>query len=301
VISEFEARLADALGTHIGAPFAGLVDVAPGQDPGTGVRLAVGVVDAQVIDSDLGSRRGEVVPGDSAPRRALRLRCTVALEARMKTIDRKLQLRALDAALYALDEADFRNGSLLADGTDRGFVIHELQAASVAVPLAPDAEDAGPAALRLTATGFFWPVGVKGKAGDIIHKIHFRGGVLPLEVLPAEPVLVAGGPAVVLTIRFDTAGIMVIEKEGVSKLPFGKLAVTLVGKGAKPGKGTLSGGEDGIVPEEIRLIPVTDDAATVTYTPPAEPAAEELVVALDDGKKGLGIELGRVPLLTRGA
>jgi len=299
VIAEFEARLADALGTHIGAPFAGLVDVAPGQDPGNGVRLAVGVVDAQVIDPDLGSRRGEVVPGDSAPRRALRLRCTVALEARMKTSDRTLQLRALDAALYALDEADFRNGRRLADGTDRGFVIHEMQPASLAVPLAPDAENAGPAALRLTATGLFWPVGVKGEAGRVIDEIRFRGAVLPLAVLPAEPVLVAGGAAVELTIRFGTAG-MIVRDAGVSKLPFGTLAVTLAGAGAKPGKGTLSGGEDGSAPE-IRLIPVTGDAATVTYTPPAEAAAEELVVALDDGEKGLGIELGRVPLVTRGA
>jgi hypothetical protein len=299
VISEFEARLADALGTRIGAPFAGLVDVAPGQDPGNGVRLAVGVVDAQVVDPDLGSRRGEVVAGDSAPRRTLRLRCTVALEARMKTIDRTLQLRALDAALYALDEADFRNGRVLADGTDRGFVIHELQLASVAMPLAPEAENAGPVALRLTATGLFWPVGVKGKAGRVIDEIRFRGGVLPLEAVPAEPVLVAGGPAVPLTIRFGTAG-MVLTKAGVAKLPFGTLAVTLVGEGAKPGKGTLSGGEDGIVPE-IRLLSVIDDAATVTYTPPAEAVAEELVVAFDDGEKGLGIELGRVPLITRGA
>lgn len=300
MISEFETRLADALGTRIAAPFAGRVDVAPGADPGQGLRLAVGVVDAQVIDPDLGSRRGEVVPGDAAPRRAMRLRCTVAVEARMKTIDRTLQMRSLDAALYALDEADFRNGKVLADGTDRGFIIHELQPASLAVPLVPDAENAGPVAIRLTATGLFWPIGVKGQTGTKIGEIRFRGGVLPLDVVPVEPLLVAGGPPVELTIRFDTAG-MIIKKESITKLlPFGTLAVTLVGDGKKPGKGTLTGGDAGTVPE-IRLIAVTNDAATVTYTPPAEPVFEELVVAFDDGEKGIGIELGRVLLITRGA
>jgi hypothetical protein len=299
VISDFEARLADALGTRIAEPFKGLVDVAPGEDPGNGVRLAVGVIDAEIVGPDLGSRRGEVVPGDPAPRRVLRMRCTVALEARMKTADRALQLRALDAALYTLDEADFRNGRVLADGTDRGFVIQDLKPVSVAVPLAPQEQNAGPVTLRLTATGLFWPVGVKGVAGRIIDEIRFRGGVVPLDVVPAEPLFVAGGAPVELTIRFDTTALSV-KKEGVTKLPFGTLAVTLIGKGAKPGKGTLSGGDAGSVPE-IRLITVTDEAATVTYTPPAEATAEELVVAFEDGEKGLGIELGRVPLITRGA
>lgn len=299
MISDFETRLAEALGTRIAAPFTGRVDVAPGEDPGNGVRLAVGVVEAQMMEPEIGSRRSEVVPGDAAPRRALRLRCTVALQARMKgTVDRALQMRAIDAAIYALDDAEFRSGRALADGTDRGFVIHELQPSSLAVPLDPDVPGTA-VALRLTATGLFWPIGVQGQTGRIIDEIRFRGGVLPLDVLPAEPLLVAGGPAVPLTIRFGVAS-MRIRKEGVTKLPFGSIAVTLVAAGGKPGKGTLTGGDDGTTPQ-VRILTVANAEASVSYTPPAEPASEELVVAFEDGEQGLGIELGRVPLTTLGA
>jgi hypothetical protein len=77
-------------------------------------------------------------------------------------------------------------------------------------------------------------------------------------------------------------------------LPFGALAVRLVGPGGKPGAGTLSGGTPGV--GGAMLLTVAAGRATVTYAPPAEPARDTLVVALDDGAGGMGTELARLPV-----
>jgi hypothetical protein len=69
-----------------------------------------------------------------------------------------------------------------------------------------------------------------------------------------------------------------------------------VGPGGRPGKGTLVGHVGG-----VRLVPLTDNQATVTYQPAAEAAADELLIALDNGTNGLGIEIGRFRLSVRGA
>jgi hypothetical protein len=297
VISDFETRLAETLGTRIAAPFKGRVDVAPGPAPGADVRVILGVVAAQIVDESLGSRP-EVLPGDPVPRRAVRLRCTVALETRVATPDRAQQMNALQAALYALDDPEYRNGKALAEaGTDLGFVIHEFQPSAIVAPLHPDQAEDPRIGINVVATGLFWPVGVKGKAGDLIGEIRLRSGVVPLEIAPSNPKLVAGGAPVELTIRFNTMAFS-MKKDKVEKIPFGAIAVTLIGPGGKPGKGTLSGGDDG-EPPTIRIVPLTDNAATVTYTPPATPATEELVVAFENAEKGLGIEIGRARLATR--
>jgi len=298
VISDFETRLAQTLGTRIGAPFTGRVDVAPGPAPDASVRVILGVVSAQIVDETLGNR-AEVLPGDPLPRRAVRLRCTVALEASMATPDRAQQMKALEAALYVLDDAELRTGKALADGTDLGFVIHELQPSTVIATLHPEDEEQPRIAVQLVATGLFWPIGVQGKAGDPIGEIRLRGGIVPLEIAPSNPRLVAGGPAVELTVRFNTTAFS-IQEDKLEKMPFGSIAVTLAGPGGKPGKGTLGGGVDG-APATIRIVQVIDNAATVTYTPPASPTTEELVVAFDNHELGLGIEIGRARLATRSA
>lgn len=298
MISDFETRLAETLGTRIAAPFTGRVDVAPGPAPDDDVRVILGVVSAQIVDESLGSRP-EVLPGDPVPRRAVRLRCTVAIETRIATPDREQQMNALEAALYALDDSEFRTGKALADGTDLGFVIHELQPSSIVAPLHPDEADDPRIGVNVLATGLFWPVGVKGQAGDRIGEIRLRGGIVPLEIAPSNPRLLAGGPAVELTVRFNTTAFSIQENK-LEKIPFGSIAVTLVGPGGKPGKGILGGGVDGI-PPTIRIVPVANNAATVTYTPPATPATEELVVAFHNDELGMGIEIGRARLATRSA
>jgi hypothetical protein len=294
VISDFETRLAETLGTRIGAPFTGRVDVAPGPAADDDVRLILGVVNAVVVDQSMGSRP-EVLPGDPNPRRAVHLRCTVALETRVNPADRAGQMKALEAVLYALDDAEFRTGKALADGTDRGFVIHELRPASVVAPLAANDR----VGIDVVATGLFWPAGVAGEAGDLIDEIRLRGAVVPLEITPSDPRLVAGGPAVELTIRFDMKAFSI--QEGKSeKLPFGTIAVTLVAPGGKPGKGTVGGGVEGN-PATVHIVPVNDHTATITYTPPATAATEQLIVAFDDSAQGLGVEIGRMRLVTRSA
>ena len=295
MISDFEARLADRLGQKISSP----VDVAPGSDPGANVRVVLGVVAAQLLDPDLGSRRDEIVPGDAAPRRALRMECTVSLEARSNPVDRVKQMKTLDEALFALDAADFRSGAVLADGAnDLGFVIHDMQPSGFAAPLTPVEPDT-PVAISVTAKGLFWPVGTKGQAGDVIGEIHFRGAAIAVEIFPANPRFLAGTAAVDLTIFFTVAA-MVIKKGSVTPLPFNTVVLTLAGAGGKPAAGTLTGGTDGKTPA-LRIVPVKDGSATIKYTPPSKPAADDLIVALDDGNNGLGIEIGRATLTTRSA
>jgi hypothetical protein len=295
VISDFEARLADRLGKKISSP----VDVAPGTAPGADVRVVLGVVAAQLLDPDLGSRRDEVVPGDASPRRAMRMQCTVLLESRAKPADRVKQMKTLDEAIYALDAADFRSGAVLADGAnDLGFLIREMQQSGFVAPLAPDTPDA-PVAISVTAKGLFWPVGTKGAAGDLIGEIHFRGAAIAVEIFPAEPRFIAGSAAADLTIFFTVAA-MVIKKGSVTPLPFNSVVLTLAGAGDRPAAGTLTGGTDGKTPA-LRIVAVKDGSATIKYTPPAKAAADELIVALDDGANGLGIEIGRAGLVTRSA
>jgi hypothetical protein len=292
VVAEFEAGLAEALGTRIAPPLRGNVEVAPGNGGAT-LRLVVGVTAADVVEPDLGSTRAQVVPGASAPRRAVRLRCSVAVEVHGGSGDRDQQLEALDAALYALDASEFRDGSALAAPGDRGFLIHQLEPQSFAAPFAPADDER--LVLKAVATGLFWPVGAEGTTGTPIGFIHIRHVVLPFEIVPDGAPLVAGGSPVTLTIRFLTSG-MTITKTGTVRLPFATIAVTLLAAGGKPGAGTLSGGNAGLPGVRILPVdPVTGETA-VTYTPPAKATTEELVLAFDDDEKGLGIEIGRVPL-----
>jgi hypothetical protein len=280
MISELETRLAEVLGTRIAQPFQGGIAVAAANAPGA--HLVLGVTSAETLDPDLGSvRRTEVLPGSALPRRAVRLRCTLSLQGRSGPADRQHDMLALDAALYALDDPEFRNGSVLTDDvTDRGFRIDELQPAGIVAPLAPAAD--APVVLRVTATGLFWPVGVEGKAaGKKIGEVRVRGAVLPLEIAPADVLIIAGGANVALTIRLATNAL---------------LAVRLLGAGGKPPAGTLAGAQNG-----IQLVTLTNGEAIVTYQPPGAPATDEMVVSFDDGEGGAGAEIGRMTLRSRTA
>lgn len=300
MISDFEERLAAALGAKIAAPFTGRVDVAPGGDTAGGARLVVGVTSAMVVEPDLGSRRPEVVPGSAVPRRAVRLDCTITLEVKAGSASRSDQLLALDAALYALDDAEFRSGSALAANEDRGFILQRLEPAALAAPLDPSVDN-GPLAIRLSATGLFWPIGVEGKAGEKIGEIRTRSVILPIELVPRDPRIVAGGSPVELTLRFRTASFR--ETAGKSEpLPFDEVTAQLFAPGAKAGSGTLSGGVAGITPA-VRILTLTNGETKVTYAPPKKPGIDELALtfpSLDkDLKKIPGLEIARATLRTR--
>ncbi len=297
MISEFERRLADVLGPRLPAPFTGRVDVPPGTLPGGKPVILVGVTHVEPVERYMGSQHPEIVPGANDPRRVLRLICDVSIQVFPgPSQGRPQQMLGLDAVLYALDAPEFRDGTALAGPADPGFLIQSLQAVDGAAVLDPSAPDAVPPGLTLKADGWFWPVGVPGQAGVAIGEIRIRGVIYPLEISPPQPLLTAGGAPVDLTVRVGSFDPIRVHELPLPELLFGSLAFVVLGPGGRPGKGTLVDSVDG-----LRLVPLVDNQAVVTYQPPDEPARDELVVGLDNGADGLGIEIGRFPLNVQGA
>lgn len=300
MVSEFERRLAEVLGTRMPAPLAGQVFVSPGPAPAAGLSLVLGVTAMRPFDPEFHTRRMEAVPGSPDPRRVVRLECDVSIEARPAANQgRAEQMQALDLALFALAADDLRSGAALTDSTDRGFLIQEMKLTGGVAPLAPQAPQAPPTALTFVARGLFWPVGQPGQAGIRIGEIRVRGARLPIDVAASSEVLTAGGPAVDFTIHVGALPALTLRAGGATPMPFGALAVAVIQPDGRPGNGTLSGGDAGLGP--VRIVTLSNDEATVTYTPPAQPGLEELVVALDDHEGGPGIEIGRLPLRVRSA
>jgi hypothetical protein len=288
VIADFEARLAEVLGGRMAAPFTGRVNV----EPGTAAEpeLVIGVRLAELVAPAMGEHQDAVVPGAAAPRRVVRARCTVEVRAVATTAGGRAQsMAALDAAIFALDAADFRDGSALATTTgDPGFQILAMQLAQVLAPQRPD-DATAPLIVRLAADGLFWPRGTTGQAGRAIASIVVRGVVLPIELDPRDPQATAGGDPIAITIA--------VRLPVGSSLPFGTLAVGLAAPGGRPGAGSLSGGTAGT--GGVRLLTLVDGAAEVTYHPPATAALDLLVVGLDDSAGGAGLELTRFAIGVR--
>lgn len=290
MLSDFERRLADVLGTRLPVPFRGLVDVTPGRDV---AQVVLSVRHVEPLDEHLFGMRPEIVPGAPSQRRVVRLRCDVGLDVRLLTNQARIdQLRALERVIYELDEPGFRSGVPLqpTDGSDPGFLIQRLFV-SLSEP---------PASITLRAEGLFWPPDTPGQTGIAITQARLRVSMEPLRMIPAQPRLTAGGPVVDLEINFGATGTIRVESAGrVTSLPFGAVVVSVVDAGGRPGVGILSGGAAG--PAGARAVQVVSGRAAVQYTPPAQPALDQLVVSLDDGEGGVGIELGRFPLDVRGA
>jgi hypothetical protein len=290
VLREFESRLADVLGTRLAAPLAGAVDVQPGR---LSARVVLGVRRADPVDEDLLNIRPERVPGAVAPRRVLKLRCQVDLEFRSAPGGtREDVMTAIDSTLYLLGEPAFRDGSVLlpddAD-SDPGFLIRRMRFVQAELP----------ATASIEAEGFFWPVGQAGQSGPTIIEARIRQTLQPLRLVPARPNLVAAGAAVELRVEFGAAGTFRVEQDDVNLSPYGSLIVSVIDAGGRPGAGTLSGGSDG--PGGSRVLPFVEGAVTLQYTPPDAPASDQLVIAIEDGEGGAGIELGRFQLRVRGA
>jgi hypothetical protein len=290
VLREFEAAMANALGTRLPAPLAGAVDVAPGRNS---ARLVVRVRKVDAIEHDLLSVRPERVPGADTPRRVLKLRCEVLLEIRVPAQgSRDDGMQALDQTLYLLGSAVFADGSVLlpTDDSDPGFVIQRLRFV----------QSEPPVTIVLEAEGFFWPVGVAGQSGPEIVAIRLRQALRPLRLAPPRPLLVAAGAPIDLNIEFGAAGTFGIESGvDVAMLPFGSVVAAVVDDGGRPGAGGLTGGAEG--PGGARVLTVENGVATLRYTPPAQAAVDHLIVRLENNEGGPGIELGRFRLPVRGA
>jgi len=289
LLSEFESRLANVLGTRLSDPLAGAVDVAPG---GAQSRIVVSVRSASAVDEDLLSLKLERVPGAAPPRRVLRLRCTVGLEFRIpQGGSRADEMLAFDQTIYLLGEPSFRDGSALlpADDSDPGFLIRKMELLSVEPPTTA----------LLDVEALFWPVGVAGKDGPAIVRAEIRAAFLPVKLSPADPKLTAGGTVQDLQFEFGSAGTLRVTAGSITQAPFGAVIVSVVDDGGRQGAGTLAGGD--AAPRGSRIVPVTNGAASVQYTPPAQPAVDNLVVALENNAGGANLELARFRLRVRGA
>lgn len=290
MIADFEQRLADVLGARLPAPLSGMVDVVPGRDQ---ARLVLGVSQARPIENRLFTREPEQVPGAPTRRRVVRLECDVSFTVRVpQTSPRSEQMQAFDRLVYLLDGPEFRSGNALQPeaGSDPGFLLQRTTLLHVDPP----------GSLVLRAEGLFWPLDVPGESGVAIREARLRVALEPLRLRPERLALVVGGATVGLTIEVPAIGTLQVERGGrVSPLPFGSVVVAVMDAGGRPGAGTLQGGQPGA--SGRLLVPVVDGMASVQYTPPAQAAADQLVVALDDGTGDLGLELGRFSLDVRGA
>lgn len=287
MLSDFETRLADVMGSRLAAPLAGAVDVEPGREVS---RLVLGIKEVQNLEEDLLGKRPELVPGDLAPRRVLKLRCTIELDARLLAGEgRADQMQAIDGALYLLEDRDMQNGSafLPADQSDPGFLIRSL----TIVGSTP------PQSITLAVEGFFWPRGVAGQTGPLIQQACIRSAVQPLLLDPAPATLAAGGPPTDFTLALEHSGTAAVATDGVNSLSYGSLLVSVRDAGDRPGQGQLSGGT--AAAGGARVYPVTNGSVALSYTPPAQPALEFLVVHVENNAGGPSVELGRFPLRTR--
>lgn len=293
MIADFEQRLADVLGGRLPAPFTGHARVAPEPAAGGVPAVVVRVERALPLPSGMGGEATQVVPGAAIPRRVVGLACEVEISVIPATGQgRPQQVQGMDAVVYVLDGPEFRDGSALAGGAvDPGFLIRSMRLRNVATP--PEVRSSGEredrATIRLDADGWFWPAGTPGLAGSEIEHVRLRGALAPLTLVPTRPRIVAGGAPVGLAVRVRTA------VRGADGAPT-RVAVRLVGAGGGPGPGGLVGAVDGVV-----VADVVDGAVALTYTPPATPARLSLVVALDDGAGGAGLELARFQLVVDAA
>jgi len=297
VIADLETRLADVIGADLPAPFGGHVSVAPGPPGGANPTVVVGTTAFEVLEPDFGSRaRPELAPPVTDPRRVVRMRCSLSVEVRPSTGQgRAQQLAGLDALLYLLDGPTFQSGEALVDGTDRGFLLDGLRVVDGRAEADPAIPGGPPMVLDLEAVGWFWPPGTPGATGPTIVEVRVRGLDLPMSA--AVPPIVAGGAPVVIAFSFGAGGPLRVSAPGsaaLPALPFGSLALRLLGRAGAPGAGALSGGT--AAADGTTLVPVTGGRAGVTYTPPASPAEDSLVVAVDDGADGAGMEITRVPI-----
>jgi hypothetical protein len=288
MLRELEQRLADVLGDGLPAPLAGAVAVAPG---GSASQVLVSIRRAEPAPGDFLSSRPERVPGADGSRRVLRLRCDVALDVRQRQGQtRDDQMSAFDTLVYFLDAPGIRSGRALDGGAaDPGFFLHGLTIRTSDPPVT----------VGLDAEGLFWPVGLAGETGDPIARIRTRMVIEPLLFDPPLPRVVAGGPAIDLSIRVGAGGAaMDVLADGVEGRPFGDAILRVTDAGGRPGAGVLSGGAAG--PNGSRRVPFAGGTLTFRYTPPAEAVIDMLHVSFDDGAGTMRQEIGRLPIAVRG-
>lgn len=288
MLSELETRLADVLGTQLPAPFAGRVRVRPETAPGSGPTIQLAVTSATPVDEDFRSVRPERLPGETQFRRIVRLRCEIAVDVVAGGgAGRSQEMAGVDRLLFLLDDGEIRDGTALVEPGDQGFRLDAVLVASAVPP-----------SVNLTAEGWFWPVGEAAQDGPEIEEARVRQALLPIRLDPDPGRILAGGTAAELTLVVGTSGIGLSADQPPAPMPYGSLALRLAGDGGQPGAGVLTGGTEG--PDGRRIVAVADGTVVATYTPPATPAGDSIVVASftqdTDGEQHVGPELARFRL-----
>lgn len=294
MLSDFEDRLADVLGSRLTTPLAGRVRRRGEPDPaGAGPVVEVGVDAVEPLEPDFGSVRPEIVPGSADHRRVVRLAVTVGIEVRAVGAQTRLQrLAGLDAVLYELQEPDLRTGTALVTAGDQGFLVERLRL------LASDLSSEG--GLAVEAVGWFWPPGVAGATGVPVQRALVRQFLLPVR-LGFEGAVEAGGDGVSLDLSFGDVGTLDVSDGPTTAADLGTVALRLLDPGGGPGAGSLAGGSAG--PDGSHVVPVAGDGASVTYQPPATAVTDHLVVATHardaDGHERVGLELARFEVVVQ--
>lgn len=292
MLTELELRLAEVLGAALPAPFGGRVRrvgaAAPG---GAGPVVRLGVRGFTPLEPDVFSARPEVAPGAPTLRRVVRLRVRLGLDVTTTPADDHAGVLAgTDALLYALQDPELSSARALVAPGDQGFRLDGLDLLEVG------ASDDDPDVL-VAATGWFWPVGVAGQDGRAITRALVREIRLPVRLGLGAP-LVAGAGAVACDLTFGATGTLDVRSAGTTTAPFGAVALRLLDEGGGPGAGALAAA--GSPAGTTVVVQVTGDGTEFTYTPPAGPVREHLVVLAHAGTGGdarTGLELARFDLV----
>lgn len=281
MIQEFENRLAVVLGDGLEGPFANRVFAAGLEPDDTAAKIRLGAIRHQPWLPDFGSTRSERVPGNQDFRRVLRLSVDVSLEIVAAAGEGRSQRRAgSDNLLYLLELPGMADGTLLETQNDQGFLIEALKLVDASLPL--EESPGNLSKITVNALGWFWPAGQAGEAGVAIAETHIRTSNMEIQLIPKRPEILAGGPAIDLTLQIRGSGFRLIDGQSPAALGLEFLALELAGAQGGPGLGTLQGdtqGANGLV-----LVNVDQEGrASLTYTPPAQPGKDLLAISLAQG------------------
>jgi hypothetical protein len=299
MLRDLEIRLATVLGADLPAPLTGRVTVAPATVTGNGASVQIATGAVAKLSPDFGSVRQEIAPGDAQSRRILRLSAEIGLAVSVGPAgSRTDRAAAVDQLLYFLDNPTFVSGAALRDAGDPGFLLERIEISRA--HLAPDREPVPPLDVVLTATGWFWPVGLAGQDGPAIAEARIRQLVFPAGVTPEPARFAAGSGDVELRLAFtDEQALSLRTDAQPATVDPAELAFRLRAADGSAGAGSFTDGRD--LGGGDRARPLSGGVATIRYQPPASSATDILTVSsiIDDaGADRFGPEVLRVVLET---
>jgi len=299
MIREFENRLATYIGSQLTGDFEDRVFVAGAEPQDALVKISLGAIHHEPWFPEFGSSKAEQIPGQQDFKRVLRLCVEVAFRVAAAQGQGRAQRRlAMDALLYLLEDKEIAEGSAFETDQDQGFLIDEFKPSSSALPLLETVE--APAEIYCKAKGWFWPAGMAGQAGIAIQQTHIRSETLRLELLTQNPLLLAGGDPVELQLKLNHTGFLLQADQSPQQLGLDFLALRLRAANGGPGLGSVAGSAQGANGLAITAVNASG-IASFTYTPPANPGKELLLVNLTTGglseaEKTAGLPLASLSL-----